>query len=97
MFAMRVLLVLGLLVGCHQPPEEKAEDVCDAYCDCVHPGALPAQFDECVQQQCLPQLPPVSDACLDCVFEHDQVCTDLLSQCTNSCFPNDAAHLGGMQ
>jgi hypothetical protein len=95
---MRVLLlVAGLLVGCQQPPGEKAQDVCDAYCDCVDPGALPSQFDACVQQQCLPQLPPVSDDCLNCVFEHDQVCADLFAQCTDSCFPNATAKLGGMQ
>ena len=94
---MRVLLlVAGLLVGCQQPPGEKAQDVCDAYCDCVAPGALPSQFDECVQQQCLPQLPPVSDDCLNCVFEHDQVCADLEQDCTTSCFGVISGRFGGM-
>ena len=94
---MRVLiLVAGLLVGCHQTPEEKSQDVCDAYCDCVDPGAPPAKFDACVTQQCLPQLPPVADQCLDCVFAHDQVCTDLFAQCTDLCFSTPTASLGGM-
>ena len=94
---MRVLLlVAGLLVGCHQTAEEKAQDVCDAYCDCVDPGALPAVFDQCVTQQCLPQLPPVSDDCLSCVFTNDQVCTDLFSQCTNECFSTQTPRFGGM-
>ncbi len=95
---MRVLLlVAGLLAGCHQTPQEKSQDVCDAYCDCVNPGAPPAVFDQCVAQQCLPQLPPVTDQCLNCVFAHDQVCTDLYAQCTNLCLSLPTALLGGKQ
>ena len=94
---MRVLLLgMVLLVGCHQTPEEKAQDVCDAYCDCIDPGAPPATFDQCVAQQCLPQLPPVTDPCLQCVFAHDQVCTDLFAQCSDLCLSTQTPLLGGM-
>jgi hypothetical protein len=95
---MRVLLLtVGLLVGCHQTPEEKALDVCDAYCDCLNPGAVPSQFDQCVNQQCVPQLPPVSDDCLQCVYSHDQVCPDLEQDCTTMCFGLMSGRFGGMQ
>ena len=55
-------------------PQEQAQDVCQAYCDCINPGAPPATVDDCIAQQCLPSLPPVTNQCLDCVFAHDQVC-----------------------
>jgi hypothetical protein len=95
---MRVLLlVVGLLVGCHQTPEEETQDVCDAYCDCLYPGALPSTFDQCVNQQCIPQLPPVSDPCLQCVYAHDQVCSDLEQDCSQLCFGLVSGRFGGMQ
>ena len=92
------MIALLVLLGCTQTPQEKSQDVCQAYCSCADPGALPSVLDDCIQQQCLPQLPPVSDACLQCVFAHDQVCTDLAAQCTDLCLPaNQTPKLGGMR
>ena len=86
-----------VVVGCTQPPAEKAHDVCQAYCACVDPGAIPSVVDRCVVEQCLPDLPPVSDECLDCVFAHDQVCPELLDQCSDLCLPTmQTPKLGGM-
>ena len=92
---MRVL-VLVVLLGCTQTAQEKSQDVCQAFCDCVDPGALPAVVNDCISTMCLPSLPPVSDPCLDCVFQHDQVCTDLFNDCTDSCFGTQTPKLGGM-
>ena len=94
---MRWVFALSVLVGCTQTAQEKAQDVCQAYCDCVDPGALPSVLDECVTQQCLPQLPTVSDDCLTCVFEHDQVCPELFDRCDSLCIsPAQTPKLGGM-
>lgn len=94
---MRGLLVfVCLLAGCHQTPEEQSHDVCQAYCDCVDPGAPPATVDECITQQCLPSIPPVTDECLDCVFTHDQVCPDLFNDCSDLCLSQQTPLLGGM-
>jgi len=91
---MRVLALL-VVVGCTQTPADKAQDVCLALCECAEPGAIPSVLDDCVSQQCLPQLPPVSDDCLDCVYAHDQVCPEL-DQCTDLCLPMAQPKLGGM-
>ena len=94
---MRVLALL-VVVGCTQMPQEKAQDVCQAYCECVDPGAIPSVVNDCVAQQCLPQLPPVSDDCLNCVFAHDQVCPELFDQCTDLCLSTaQTPKLGGMR
>lgn len=92
---MRVLALL-VMVGCTQMPAQKADAVCQAYCDCVDPGAIPSVVDQCVTQQCLPDLPPVTDACLDCVYAHDQVCGELFDQCTDLCLSMAQPKLGGM-
>lgn len=93
---MRGIVLVVLLASCTQTPGEKAQDVCQAYCGCLDPGALPSTITTCIDTQCLPQLPPVTDQCLDCVFAHDQVCTDLYDQCTDLCLPvNQTPHLGG--
>jgi hypothetical protein len=92
---MRVLALLVML-GCTQMPAEKAQVVCDAYCDCTEPGALPSVHDDCVRQQCLPALPAVSDDCLDCVYAQDQRCPELFDKCNDLCFSAQTPKLGGM-
>jgi hypothetical protein len=77
-----VVVVLGMLAGCFEiTPEQKARDVCTAFCDCL----VPTNADRCVTEQCLPQLPPVSDPCLNCVYANSQQCGDLVDQCSNLC------------
>jgi hypothetical protein len=90
-----LFVIVCLLAGCQQTPAEKAQDVCQAYCDCIDPGAPPATEDQCIAQQCLPNIPPVTDDCLDCVFAHDQVCTDLYADCTDLCLSQPTDLLGG--
>lgn len=91
---MRVLALL-VVVGCTQMPAEKAQDVCQAYCACTFPGALPSTVDQCVAQMCLPAVPPVSDDCLNCVFEHEQSCSVMFTQCDASCFPATQTPISG--
>lgn len=81
---MRGWLVVAWLAGCHLTPQQEAEDVCTAYCKCAAPN-FPGEQRTCIEQQCLPQLPPVKPECLDCVFSHDQTCTDLATQCDSLC------------
>ena len=94
---MRVLALVVVLVGCTQTPQEKSQDVCQAYCSCIEPGGLPGQLESCVQTMCLPQLPPVTDACLTCVFEHEQTCPEMYDQCDSLCLPTgQTPKLGGI-
>ena len=73
-------------VGCfEETPQQRARAVCNAYCECV---VTAGQVEECVVEQCLPVLPPVSDECLDCVISNSQVCAALDAQCTDLCIDN---------
>jgi hypothetical protein len=81
----RLALVLVVaLMGCAQTPQQRAEIVCMTFCDCL---VGPAAVQNCVDTQCLPQVKmPVSDACFDCVNQHESVCTTLESTCAATCF-----------
>jgi len=81
----RVGLVLLLLAGCAgDSTEQRARTVCTAYCDCfVTAGGV----DACVED-CIPDIPPVSDECLQCVYESSQTCATLDEQCTDLCSGN---------
>ena len=81
---MSCLVIAVLLVGCHLTQQQEAVDVCNAYCKCVE-ADLPGVQRTCVERDCLPQLPPVTEACLDCVFTHDRTCSDLTATCTQLC------------
>lgn len=86
---MRVLVLAAMfaLGGCHLTTDQEAEDVCTVYCKCAV-ADLPDAQRTCVEQTCVPTLPTVTDACLDCVFAHDEACSDLLDTCTQLCIPN---------
>jgi len=47
--------------------------------------AQPASVQSCIDNDCLPALPPVSDACLSCVYEHESTCSGLEATCTSLC------------
>lgn len=90
-----VVVLVVALGGCAQSPQQRAEQVCMTFCDCL---VGPAQVQSCVDTQCLPQLPtPVTDACFDCVNQHDSVCTTLENTCGPTCFPTLTPDLGGMR
>jgi hypothetical protein len=90
-----LLLALGLWAGCFEiTPEQRARDVCTAYCDCY---AQPGQTEACVVNDCLPDIPPVTDACLDCVYANSQMCGELVNQCLDLCTDTATPLLGGMQ
>jgi hypothetical protein len=74
---------VGALSGCflNATPQTRAEDVCTAYCQCY----APSQLDQCIQQDCLPDIPAVTDACLECVQLNSQTCSELASECTDLC------------
>ena len=93
---MGMVLTAAVLGGCHQTSLQKADDVCRAFCDCVETGALASEIQRCIDKDCLPQLPPVTDTCLACVYQHDQTCPDLYDLCTTSCLRNTTPQLGGM-
>ena len=83
-FAMRLVVVsiVGLLAACEVSPEQRAEDVCTAVCQCTF--ALPSQVDTCVDS-CVPNVNTVSDECLDCVYTYSQTCTQLFAMCEDPC------------
>lgn len=80
--ARGVLVLIGLLAGCDISEQQKARDVCTAVCNCA---VSPSQVEECIVEDCLPDLPPVSDPCLQCVYENSQMCSDLFDDCTDFC------------
>ena len=78
-----VLVAIGLAAGCLQAnPQNRRETVCTAYCECFIGGG---GVEECVQEDCLPDLPPVSDDCYDCVVANASSCSTLDAQCTDIC------------
>jgi hypothetical protein len=91
----RGLIVLAsVLAGCFEAnPLQKARDVCTAYCDCI---VSPAMVEQCIVDDCLPDIPPVSDPCLQCVYTNSQTCSTLFDECTDLCLDTSTPHLGGM-
>jgi hypothetical protein len=79
------LLSLLAVAGCEITPEQRARDVCNALCACVVPGS-PSAVERCVVNDCLPDIPPVSDPCVECVYTNSQRCGDLLDECIALCF-----------
>ena len=76
----------ALLAGCfEESPQQRARAVCDAYCECV---VTVGQVEQCIVEQCLPALPPVSNECLDCVVQNAQTCSTLDALCTDLCIDN---------
>ncbi|HEX7701470.1 MAG TPA: hypothetical protein VF403_12125 [Kofleriaceae bacterium] len=81
---MRRFLWVVLFAGCTQSPADRIEIVCNTFCDCV--STLPSAVETCVTQQCEPTIPPVSDECLACVYDHESTCGALVSDCQTMCF-----------
>lgn len=79
-----VSFVVGLLAACEVPPEQQRRDVCTAYCDCSE--STPLARERCITDQCLPNVPAVSEACLDCVYTYSQTCSELARECIPLCF-----------
>jgi hypothetical protein len=76
------LVAVGLWTGCFEAaPENRAQTVCTEYCECF---ADPGEVDECIVE-CVPDIPPVSDECLDCVLANSNSCPALEAQCTDLC------------
>src|SRR5688500_15424083 len=96
LLGMSTVAVIALaLAGCDVPPEQRSRDVCTAYCGCIESGN--SAVAECVDE-CIPEIPVVSDDCLTCVYENSQMCGSLLDDCTDICDPQQPTpRLGGMQ
>lgn len=96
---MRWVLLVTVIAGCFaSTPAQRAETVCNAICDCAVGTNLPAEVQDCVEMQCLPQLPPVTDECLACVHQHESSCTSLQDACVQLCAGTTAPDLiGGSQ
>jgi hypothetical protein len=72
------------VAACTVPPEQRARDVCTAVCNCVEIGT--SNQTDCVEM-CIPQIGPISDDCLTCVYENSMTCSKLLNDCEASCDP----------
>jgi len=71
-------------VACDQSPEQKAQDVCAAFCDCE--TQAPALNKACVSD-CVADIGTVDipDTCVDCIYQYSQVCGDLQTHCEAAC------------
>ena len=81
------LLALVAVAACKQTPAERADIVCTTFCDCIEGTTLPTVVQQCIDTGCLPTLPPVTDACLACVYAQESSCPDLVNDCTAACLP----------
>jgi hypothetical protein len=88
-----VLVLACLLTGCfNNSPAQDARTVATAYCDCF---VTPSMVEACIDDL-LPDITPVSDACLQCVYENSQMCSTLFDDCTALCDNSATPLLGGM-
>lgn len=70
-----VSFVCLLAAACDTSPEQEARDLCTAVCDCM--TASPALVNACIDN-CVPNVPTtLSDACVMCVYQYSQTCSDL--------------------
>jgi hypothetical protein len=89
-----VLVLACLLAGCFETtPAQDARTVCTAYCDCL---VAPSMVEQCIVDDCLPDIPPVTDPCLQCVYEKSQTCSMLFDDCSDLCIQTSTPRLGGM-
>jgi hypothetical protein len=76
-----VAFVLGV-IACHaETPQQQAQEVARAFCDCYEPGDSNC---EAGALQGLAMGP--SQACLDCVDSHVNACAAMLEECVQPCF-----------
>jgi hypothetical protein len=88
-----VLVLACLLAGCFEnSPEQDARTVATAYCQCF----FPAMVDTCVDD-IVPDISPVSDECVSCVYQNSQMCSTLDDECTDLCDQSATELLGGMR
>jgi hypothetical protein len=74
--------LLLVVAACEVSPEQRAHDVANAYCSCVE--VTPSAIEECTDML-EPQLPPISDDCLQCVYQNSATCSKLLDDCDDIC------------
>lgn len=90
-----VTFVIGLLLaGCETSPEQEQANVCTVFCGCAA-GPLQSQVDSCIVDDCMPDIPPVTDACLQCVDASSQQCGELFDDCLDLCFNVITPRFGG--
>lgn len=78
-----VSFVVLFATACDPSPEQAKRDVCTVACQCETNG-LPSQVESCVEA-CVPQVPVVSDECLECFYTYSQSCSDLERECEDAC------------
>jgi hypothetical protein len=88
------LVAVVALWGCTQSPQQRAEIVSTTFCDCIVGEGLPSAVQMCVTQL-EATLSPVSDACFDCVEQHESTCASLLGTCETTCSQNPTPNPGG--
>lgn len=70
------------LVACDVPPQQRAQDVCTAFCDCSE--TTTPQVNACITD-CVPDIGTVTDDCLTCVYARSQTCGPLFDDCLSMC------------
>ena len=79
---MKRLVLLCLAAGClpaPPTPQDQVDEVAQAYCGCVLPG------DKTCVTQFETAITTVSDACVQCVFDHEHRCAAMQTDCTQLC------------
>lgn len=76
------LVLLCLAASCGVSPQDQVDEVAQQYCDCVLPSdrTCVSQFEMVIMT--------VSDACSQCVFDHEHRCASMQSDCTQLCITN---------
>ncbi len=76
-----VAFVLSV-AACHgETPQQQAQDVARAFCDCYQPGDTNCEAGALQELGMGP-----SQACLDCVDAHVDACAAMLEDCVPLCF-----------
>jgi len=75
-------MLLLLAVGCGVSPQDEVDAVAQAYCGCVLPS------DKMCVSQFETFITSVSDACSQCVFDHQHRCASMQTDCSQLCLSN---------
>lgn len=82
---MRGLVFALVLAGCFESDAQRANEVCNVFCDCASGTHGTGGLEQCIDT-CLTHVrEPVPDACVSCVQGHESTCSFLISSCETLC------------
>ena len=83
--AIMAIVVLAPGVGCNTVPAAQIESVCTTLCRCAA-TPLASEQASCIAK-CIgaPNTNALDDECADCIYEHAEACSTLVSDCDLVC------------